>query len=362
MMNTKWISIMMSSASFLFLFSNQVFSQSVKANSGLALQFEKTFSKLADKGKFNGTVLVAKNGKVLYRQAYGIANYKTNQKMKTDSIFNLASVSKPITATAILLLEKKGTLSLEDPIVKYLPGIKADAVTIKHLLQHTSGLADYMSLCDKYLGNKKIVKNEDVYELFKKYRPALRFKPGSKHEYSNTGYVFLSSIIQKVSGQSYHSFIDENILKPLNMDRTYTCTTDVKQHPDKTIGFKKRGKKYKENNIEYLDGITGDGNICSTVDDLLKFDMAMRNYKLISKKMTEEAYRPGKTERKKSYYGYGWMLYPSGSFVEHSGSWTGFQTYFGRDLEDGYTMIVLDNSSNSKLEDYVEDATEGFYD
>ncbi|MEM7182832.1 MAG: serine hydrolase domain-containing protein [Spirochaetota bacterium] len=327
----------------------------------IANTFKRKFTRLYTEKNFNGTVLLAQNNTVLWQAALGIADFRNGNELSLASTFNLASVSKPIFATAILLLKEQRKLRLKDPITKYLPGLYAPGVTVRHLLHHTSGLADYIELMDEHWTKKRQVENKDVLRLFQKLQPKLYFSPGSKFEYSNTGYAFLANIIAKASGKTVQEFLQQEIFTELGMANTHLCNAGSPESSLQAIGFRSKKTRNKLYHQTYLDGVSGDGNICSNVTDLLKFDNALRNGKLLQDATLRKAYKPAKIKGKKSYYGFGWELYPSGDFVEHSGEWQGFRTYFGRDLSSGYTFIVLDNSNNSAMLDTVQSILDKFY-
>lgn len=330
------------------------------------------FSELHDRGEFNGVVLLARNGKILYHKALGIADYRTNRPLRPDSIFNLASVSKPITATAVLILAEQGKLKLQDRAVQYIPelaqyGSGASRITIEQLLNHTSGLPDYEELADEYFDEsgqpepiQDFVTNSDIREMMIEEQPGLQFAPGSEYSYSNTGYLVLADIVEKASGESFPEFLQQQIFKPLRMKNTSVCTAR-NQPPEKAIGFYEEDGAFELDDLEFLDGVYGDGNVCSTVEDLLKFDQGLRTGKLLKSDLGSAAVRPGTLIGGDPIeYGYGWEISESG-LVSHTGSWTGFRTYFIRDLEEGYTVIVLDNSSNDELYEQVDSILEAAF-
>ncbi len=159
-------------------------------------KLDSLFTSLYAAKEFNGNVLVAEKGKVIYEKSFGLANEKTKQKLDKNTVFELASVSKQFTAMGIVQLEKEGKLSYNDPLTKYFPELSFyKPITIDNLLYHTSGLPDYMSLFDKNWDKKKFATNKDIVDMLAKYKPELLFVPGDKYEYSNTGYALLGLII-----------------------------------------------------------------------------------------------------------------------------------------------------------------------
>lgn len=334
------------------------------ASSALAHHFRNEFTELNKQDRFNGVVLVADGERILYREALGIRNAAGTEELRPDAVFNLASVSKPITATAILILAEKGRLSLNDPAHKYVPEMKnwykgADRITIKHLLWHTSGLPDYEELADDYFEQSEqedpiqdFVDNSMIRAMFSDLRPEPLFYAGEEFSYSNTGYLLLADIVEKVSGQSFQVFLQQNLFRPLAMNSSSVCTAK-NQPANKARGFEREGEERYEYDVEYLDGVYGDGNICSTADDLLKLDRALRKGTLLGTEGASSALEPGNLNNGDPIdYGYGWELQEGVSF--HTGSWTGFRTYFIRYIDEGFTIIVLDNSSNEELYDEVD--------
>ena len=151
--------------------------------------------------KINGNFLIAEKGQIIYNKSFGYANEETNEKLNENSVFELASCSKQFTAMAVMILEEKGKLNLNDDITKYLPTLLVyTGVTIRNLLNHTGGLPDYMEIMDSLFDKSKIATNQDIISIFSKHKPKILFEPNTKYEYSNTGYALLASIIEKASG------------------------------------------------------------------------------------------------------------------------------------------------------------------
>src|SRR5258706_15240130 len=163
---------------------------------------------------FNGNVLVAKGGNIIYQQALGYADYNTKRMLNDSSAFELASLSKQFTAMAIMILKEKKQLSYEDKVIKFFPDFPYDNITIRQLLTHTSGLPSYEDQFEKYWDHKKIAFNKDVLEMLKQRKDSLLFTPGSKWQYSNTGYAVLAAIIDKVGGMDYDKFMSKYIFQP----------------------------------------------------------------------------------------------------------------------------------------------------
>ena len=311
---------------------------------------------------FNGNVLVAKAGKVIYQKAFGYRNYDTKQPLDTNSVFELASVSKQFTAMGILMLMEKGKLSLTDTLRKFFPQLPYKGVTIQNLLTHTSGLPDYMSAMENKWDHKKIAFNDDMINFLASEKIPARFAPGKKFEYSNTGYAILASIIQKVSGLTYRYFMYKNIFVPLGMRHSQVYNT---RRSDKdTIAnyaygfvFADSLKKYvlpdslkKDDAVFYLDGIEGDGTVNSTTGDLLKWDRALKNHTLLSLAAQTEMFSAQSlmdTVAKK-YYGYGVGIGADqfGVYISHEGNWMGYNTILTHYPIKDIVIIILSNNES----------------
>ncbi|MCT4305571.1 serine hydrolase [Elizabethkingia anophelis] len=340
-------------------------------------KLDSLFTSLYAAKEFNGNVLVAEKGKVIYEKSFGLANEKTKQKLDKNTVFELASVSKQFTAMGIVQLEKEGKLSYNDPLTKYFPELSFyKPITIDNLLYHTSGLPDYMSLFDKNWDKKKFATNKDIVDMLAKYKPELLFVPGDKYEYSNTGYALLGLIIEKVSKQSYGDYLNKKIFKPLGMANTRVYRSRYK--PEKisnyalgyvvdSLGNKKLlddlGKEYY---TYYLDGIVGDGMVNSTTGDLLKWDRALYGDKLVNQKDKDLIFSSIVTkDNKDTRYGYGWSIdtkYPFGKIANHSGGWAGYITFIERDLDYDKTIIILQNNDSEAASSPVKQLRNILYD
>jgi CubicO group peptidase (beta-lactamase class C family) len=315
-----------------------------------AAKIKKAFAaKVAESG-LNGCVLVAQRGQILYKNAFGYTDLKTKDPLTLHSAFQLASVSKTLTAGAILLLKDQGKLKLSDNVKQYLPDFPYPNITIKLLLCHRSGLSNYIYFgepyCDKnncYDG--KTFDNKAVLEIMKISKPAPYAGPDKKFEYCNTNYALLASIIEVVSGLSFADFMQQNIFTPLEMNDSWVH--DPKKdtaHKNRTIGHNGLGKVEKE---AYADDVLGDKGIFSTVEDMFKWDQALYSEKLLKKETLQEAFSGYSNEHKgKKNYGYGWRLTDDGKnpkIIYHNGWWHGYTTLFYRRPADQVTVIILSN-------------------
>jgi CubicO group peptidase (beta-lactamase class C family) len=311
-----------------------------------AKQLDSLFRYMLKHGLLNGDVLVAQQGQVIYKNSFGYGKRKPDDTLTLHSAFQMGSSTKPLTATAILMLKERGLLQLSQTVDEFFPGFNYKNITVKDLLTHRSGLSNYMYFCDAlYCYKEQPMSNDALLKIMIEKHPPRYFAPNRKFEYSNTNYALLVCIIEKVSGKSYNEFMTGEIFKPLGMDNTWVG--DVKtndRHLNKTIGYETNWKKYDN---DYLDGILGDKNIFTTVDDLYLFDQALYTDKLLSKETIKEAYTGASHEYPgHRNYGYGWRLIDEKGgtkIVYHNGWWHGYNNVFWRRLKDKTTVIILSN-------------------
>lgn len=295
-----------------------------------------------ENGMFNGTVCVAEDRKVIYKKAFGFSDLETETRLETDYAFYLASVSKQFTTMTIMILKERGKLSYDDPLSKYFPEFPgyANEVSIRHLMTHTSGIPDHFRLG----ANKPDLRNRDVLEVLVK-RDSLDFRPSEKYSYSNGGYVLLSMITEKASGQSFPIFMKKNIFDPLGMSCSLVYDESKPDIPRRAVGYNMFGEKDDYNILT-----TGAGGIYSTVEDLFKWDQALYEHKLVDEETLSEAYQPFKLSNDSlSNYGYGWAISEdeSGKRVSHGGGLAGYRTYIERHVDNKNAIILLTNKGNA---------------
>lgn len=305
-------------------------------------QIGKMIHELHDEGLFNGTVLVAKEGKVLYKAALGYADFESKRKLLTNTPFYLGSVSKQFTTMCIMMLKEKGLLSYEDKLSKYFPKFPAyaDSISIRQMMQHTSGIPDHYRL-GIY---KKGLSNHDV--LLKLINQSkLNFTPGNQYSYSNGAYVLLAMIVEKVSRLPFAGFAKSHIFGPLKMNNSWVASKFDAVKSDRAIGHTPFGAK-----DDYEIFTTGAGGIYSTVEDLLLWDRALTANRLIKKSTLEEAFAPAiLNDASRHSYGFGWGLPETEDgrkIVSHGGSLNGFRTQLARDLTNGTLIVILTNTTN----------------
>ena len=340
-----------------------------KAKDPLIASIDSVMNSAVDTARFNGNVLVARNGEVVYQKSFGPSNFYTGDRLNDSSVFELASVSKAFTAMAIMMLKEQGKLNYDDDVKKYIPELPYDGMTIRHFLTHTSGIGEYEELLLKQGWDpKRIANNEDIVSVFAKEKPPVLFKPGEKWEYSNTAYAMLASIVQRVSGKSFGEFLSEKIFVPLDMkhSRIYKTRRSGEVLPNYAYGFiySDSLKKYdlpdslKDYYYVYtLDGIEGDGVVNSTTGDLFKWNKALYTDKLVSKATMEEAFTSGHLNNDSLHgYGFGWFIENDprqGKIVRHTGSWPGYRNLMMRFVDSGDCIIVLTNTENPSARNMV---------
>ncbi len=291
--------------------------------------------------QFNGTVLIAYQGKVLYQSAQGFSDPSRKQKLSLASAFNLASLSKPFTALAVAQLVEDGKLRFDDKVQKYLD-LPYPEITIDQLLGHRSGLPDYISLAEAHWEGE-LLTNADVLELFREHKPALEFSPNSKYEYSNTGYALLASVVEAVSKQTFASYVKTNILDPVGMKDSYVYQPGKSKPAVKGMAWK--GQQLEEDDLTWMDGVVGDGSIYSTVLDLHKWQQALFKGRLVSAPTLKRMFTAGRLNNgKATEYGYGWVVEPDSEMVWHNGSWAGFRSQFSYDPTEDVLSIALNNT------------------
>ena len=348
----------------LCLFIGIVFSTMLHAQSidQLIKKLDKSIDSLHAIHEFNGNILLVKNGVRLYEKSIGFTDNTTNYALTISSAFNLASISKTFTSSLVLMYVQEGKLKIDDQVHTYLPNFPYKDITIRHLLNHTHGMIEYFDWINDTLKIKDTIGNDQLLTLLSKYKPALNSVPGEKFNYCNTGYAVLSEVLESISGMSYATLLKSKITKPLKLENTYVHTVKMLNFPiNRVYGMKFKDGRWNAFDLTTLDEFVGDGNIYSTVDDLQKWDQALRDGKVLKPAILQEAYTPSVViEKPKMVYGLGWIINEPGKKVSHSGSWNGFKNNIVRDLKNGYTLISLSNGTagiaSYKLLDQFEKA------
>lgn len=295
---------------------------------------------------FSGGILVAKNGVPVYERYTGFSNFRTKKDSITaETPLQVASTGKTLTAAAILKLVQENKMRLDDPVTKFFPKFPYTQVTVKMLLNHRSGLPNYLYYMEKMGWDKKRqATNDDVINTLINWHPPQAFTPGKRFNYCNTNYVVLASIIEKVSGVSYPHYMKDNFFTPLQMNHSFVRTI---ADSNMVYSYQFNGALWP---LDFSDGPYGDKNIYSTCRDLLKWDQALYEAKIIRKDLLDSAFTPYSNEKPGvKNYGLGWhllMLPNDKKVIFHNGRWHGFNSAFARLTDEKITIIITGNKMN----------------
>ena len=300
---------------------------------------------------FNGSILVAKNGEVIYEKYSGFWNPRVQRDSISPSTpFHLASVSKTFTAMAVMKMQEEGKLNINDPVSKYLTGFPLQGVTIKTLLNHRSGIPNYVHYMER-LGwdRKKFVTNKDVLDfIIARHKNIQINQPDKRFSYSNTNFALLALIVEKVSGIPFPEYMKLNVFEPLGMHDTYVFT--MSDSARFLHSYFASGREYA---FDYLDQVYGDKNVYSTVRDMLKWDQALYGGTFFKHETLDSAFSGYSFEKPGiNNYGLGWRMFllkNGKKFVYHNGWWHGNRTAFYRLPDDKVTIIALSNNDFTKV-------------
>ena len=319
-----------------------------------AKQADKVFTDL-NKAGLNGVVLYAEQGRVVYKKAFGWRDLSKRQKdsLRVDDAFQLSSDSKMFTAEAVMLLKAEGKLDYDDDVRKYIPQLPYEGVTIRHLLNHRSGLPRYDALADKHWPDrKKPFSNEAMIKMLAEKKPEPYGTPDGSYFYNNINYALLATVVERASGQHFEDFMRERIFEPLGMSHSYIYSmrndTLVSLYmPVDAHGHDlyKNGPLKTQN--DYLNGVMGDKIMFSTVEDLWKFNQALDKHVLLPDSLQAEAFKPGSPEWKNDEnYGFGWrMSKERPGMYFHFGWWKGYRSAIIRDTNKNRFLAVLTNTT-----------------
>lgn len=307
------------------------------------------FTQLNVEGKFNGGLLYAKNHNPILVKTYGYTNHTKSEQLTNKSSFRLASISKQFTAAGIMLLKDRGLLDYDDSISKHLTEFPLKEVTIRHLLNQVSGIPDiYMKLAEQQ--KKKIgpiLSIQKTIKLLCEQLVNIPIQPNEQFEYSNTNYILLAGIIERISGNSYENFMNKQLFQPLNMKNTrvWNLLSTDPNFANKTEGFQEFFGKSLAVTPSWIDGVAGDGGVFSSLEDLLIWDQFWYENLLISQKNLRAAFRrPTLNNGTISNYGFGMVV--SDHITWHDGAWLAANSFLRRNTEKKTCLAILDNSSN----------------
>ena len=297
-------------------------------------------------------ILVVKDGRVVLERGRGVTDLGTLRPIVGKTNFRLASLTKAFTAAAVMLLVRDGKLGYDDRLTSVFPGFPGYGrdIRIRHLLNHTSGLPDYESLMTPPAGpphDQPQISDSGVLALLEEQR-AGKFPPGSKWDYSNSGYVVLGLIVEKVSGLPFGRFLHDRIFSPLKMGGTLAYEKGKNEVPDRAYGHTRESADWIETDQSPTSATMGDGGVYSSLEDMAKWDAALRAKTLLDAAELKEAWTPAEPGRGPALYGYGWFLDPwkGRARAWHYGETAGFRTAIQRFVDDGLTVIVLANRAD----------------
>ncbi len=310
-------------------------------------KIEKTTEKYVKNKTFNGSLLVANKDSIIFQGSFGYADIDKKDTITPNTIFPIASLTKQFTATAILILQQDGKLSINDKISNYIDVPSCmKTITIKNLLNHTSGIPDYL--------RNNVEKTTHSILDFISVTDKLEFIPNTRHSYSNTGYFILGQIIENVSGQSYGEFLKEQIFKPIGMKQTFLYGGKIYS---RAIGYDLTWKKN-----DYL-MTTADGGILSTINDMYLWDKSLSENSILSQETKKLMFQPTKLKNGKIInYGLGWEINKKNNkIVSHTGSLASFGAYNQYDIENDCYVILFSNQLRPELLDLIEDINDDLY-
>jgi len=318
--------------------------------------------------QFNGGVLLAKGNEVIFKKTYGYASFEKNTQLNENTIFQTASISKTFTAVAVLQLIEKGKLSLDSKLVDFFPKLPYPDITIRQLLSHTAGLYPYNPLFVKNWDHKKIATNKDVIKMYESEKPEQFFTSGTEFSYANVGYVFLSSIVEKISGLPFDDYLKKEVLLPSNMNNTQVYTLLSEKGIDNfaeehvldpfTGSYKNPLNLDYHKEVYYLNGKMGDDKVASTLDDMWKWNRALFTYKVLPKTILDKAFTSSITKIPDSLrnggfdYGFGFQLEDNeklGKIIYHNGGEPGLRARFTYYKDHDISIILYANAQSEYI-------------
>lgn len=294
-------------------------------------------------------VMAINKGEVVYRKESGLANLEYKIPIRSNTVFNIASISKQFTAMLVMILVEKGCINYDDYIINYLPEFShyCSKVTVRHLLNNTSGIENYYALLDRLEMPSYNISNKEIYNLIKQENK-LKFEPGSCFDYSNTNYVLLALIIEKLTKLSYSKSLHKYILDRVGMSNTTVYDEKQPIIANRAYGYQKEDDRFYSDNVDAL--TVGDGGVFSTIDDLFLWDQVLYTEKLVSNETMMLAFTEGKGKnghKLEESYGFGWSVNESNNshIVWHTGLDAGFRSIITRYLSQKFSVIILSNST-----------------
>lgn len=318
----------------------------------LAAQIDAAIAPHYKAGEPGSTVIVTRDGKVVFRKAYGMANVEKGVPLTPESVLRLGSITKQFTATAILMLAEEGKLSVKDEITKFFPDypVKGKKITIEQLLHHTSGIKSYTNKPDFMMNAHKDYTVAQMIDGFK--NDPFDFEPGTKYAYNNSGYILLGAIIEKVSGMPYAKFVEQRIFVPLGMENTAYEGQERGKAP-RAAGYARQGEIFKPAMVLSMSQPYAAGSLVSNVDDLARWDKAISDGKLLKAASWQQAFTGAVLpDGQPTHYGYGWGQgeVRGAKTIGHGGGIFGFSTYAFRVPSEKLYVAVLNNADSGRVQ------------
>ncbi|QDV25930.1 Penicillin-binding protein 4* [Aureliella helgolandensis] len=312
-----------------------------------------------EKHRFNGGVLIIRDGRVLLSKACGYTDNTKTHRIDDHTAFRLASVSKQFTAAGVLRLAEMGLLDLDDSVAEHLENFSFENVSVRHLLNQTSGIPDeYMSLAEEHRETAGDILTISTAVELVMWHSKSDYAPGDATEYSNTNYVLLAGVIEAVSGMSFERFMSEELFQPLGMNdtRVWNLLSDQRS-PNQASDFDQIDDDRTPIEPTWLDGVAGDGAVFSSLNDFVIWDRFWYGNSRVSNTLLEQAFdRPKLKDGSRSDYGFGWVVERKRQW--HNGAWLGANTYIVRYPKTRSCLVVLDNSSNLRLDSIADEIEE----
>lgn len=306
------------------------------------------YDSILGKNRFNGSILIAKNGEVLLEDYHGYSDPVIKDTITPATTFHVASVSKTFTGMAIMKLWEENKLSLDDSLQVFFPEFPYPGITVRMLLSHRSGLPNYVYfMTQDPAWRRRIATNTDMLQFMIEKKPALYGYPNRGFHYCNTNFALLALIVEKVSGQPFPEYMKNTVFTPLGMTHTFIFSKE--DSADYRPSYQPNNRPFP---LESVDCVYGDKNVYSTVRDMYLWDQALYNNRVVSQATYEEATKPYSNERPSVHnYGLGWrlMMLPNSKIVYHNGWWHGNNTVFTRFVNDTATIIILSNKYNKAI-------------
>jgi len=314
----------------------------------LIAELDNWFVELQRQNKFNGVVLLRKDGETKLAKGYGFRDHRKVNKLSPSSSLRIASISKQFTAAGIIILKEEKKLKFDDDIKDYIPSIPYSNVTIRHLLNQTSGIPDiYLDLAKTNKNSFEILSNQIAVELLIKENRKALSKPNDQFQYSNTNYVILARIIEIITNSTFEEFMKINLFQPLGMlnSRVWNLYSDDKSFDEQAEDMEIEKGKFKKIEPTYIDGVAGDGAVFTSIKDLEIWDDFWYGKRLLNQASLKEAFTKNTLNNGRlSPYGFGWILTENGMW--HNGGWMGARSMLIRNVKQKKCIAIIDNCSN----------------